>query len=202
VKGGRIMTRIVELLVAAGLLATLSVAPSTATSQEELVFDRSASLSIFSERIAEYAARRAELEALLPELKPSTDPAVFIAHRLKLAAAIKTVRPIARQGDFFTRGAGQVFRARIAKALQGRDVEKLLQDLFDEHPLTWGYHVRVYDSYPVWATREVPPILLQRLPELPDGIEYRVVDHDLAIVDTRANLILDVLPAAIARSDS
>ena len=124
------------------------------------------------------------------------------AERLKLAAAIKTVRPIARQGDFFTPAAGRVFRARIAKALQGREVEKLLRRLFEEHPLTWGYHVRVYDTYPVWATREVPPILLQRLPALPDGIEYRVVDHDLVILDTAANLILDVLPAAIAGSDS
>lgn len=171
-------------------------------SQEEAIVDRSAALSIFEERIAEYAALRGELEALLPELKPSTDPVVFIAHRIKLAAAIKTVRPIARQGDFFTPAAGQVFRARIAKALQGREVEKLLQRLFEEHPLTWGYHVSVYDTYPVWATREVPPILLERLPELPDGIEYRVVDHDLVILDTGANLILDVLPAAIARSDS
>ena len=54
-------------------------------------------------------------------------------------------------------------------------------------------------TYPSWATHEVPALLLQQLPVLPGGLQYRVVDHDLAILDVDANLVLDVLPAAIAR---
>jgi hypothetical protein len=183
-------------------VAALSIAAEGATPQEDTCCDRSAALRVFDERIGEYAALRRQLEALLPPLKPSTDPQVFITHRRRLAAAIKTARPVARQGDFFTAAAAQVFRGRIAEALQGRDVEELLRSLFEEHPPTWGYHVSVYDVYPDWATREVPPILVQRLPVLPEAIEYRIVDHDLVVLDTAANLILDVLPAAIAGSAS
>ena len=60
----------------------------------------------------------------------------------------------------------------------------------------------MYDSYPGWATREVPGMLLQRLPGLPDELEYRIVDHDLAILDADAALVLDVLPFAIAQAGS
>ncbi len=122
-----------------------------------------------------------------------------MTYRGKLAAAIKTARPRAGLGDFFDPSVAPVFRRLIAKALYGLDVEELLRDLFEEHPKTWGYRVSVYDSYPSWATHEVPALLLQQLPVLPGELEYRVVDHDLAILDVDANLVLDVLPAAIAR---
>ena len=59
--------------------------------------------------------------------------------------------------------------------------------------------MRVSDSYLSGATREVPGLLLQRLPALPEELEYRVLDHDLAILDADANLGLDVLRDSIGR---
>ena len=177
------MRTVIRLFVAGGVVTLLSGAAITATPQEEPFFDRAA-LCTFEDRVAQYAALHRELEALLPPLEPSTDPGLLVTHRSQLAAAIKSARPNARQGDLFTASVGYVFRGLIAEALLGRDVETLLRDLFEEeHPETWGYRLGVYDSYPDWATREVPAILLQQLPDLPEAFEYRVVDHDLAILD-------------------
>lgn len=195
------MANVIQAFVASGV-AVVSVAVVTTTLQETGFSSRPASLAAFEQRIAEYAGLHRRLEAQLPPLETSTVPERFIAHRTKLAAAIKAARPRAAQGDFFDASTAPLFRRLIDQALYGQDVEGLLKDLFEEHPRTWGYRVRVYDSYPSWATREMPGLLLRQLPVLPEELEYRLVDHDLAIVDADANLVLDVLPGALAFAGS
>jgi hypothetical protein len=195
------MARVIGMFVAGGILAVSSVAVVTAT-QRERDSSSPSTLAAFDERIAEYAALHRRLVAQLPPLETSTDPEVFITHRKRLAGLVKSARPRASQGDFFDPSVAPVFRRLIGEALYGLEVEELLRGLFEEHPGTWGYRVHVYDPYPSWATREVPAPLLRHLPVLPKELEYRVVDHDLAILDADANLVLDVLPAAIARGGS
>jgi hypothetical protein len=195
------MASVIGRFVAVGVITVLSIAVVTATPQER-GSSSPPTLAAFDDRIAEYVALHRRLVAQLPPLETSTEPERFITHRRTLAAAIKTARPRAGQGDFLDPAVAPVFRRLIEKALYGLEVEGILRDLFEEHPETWGYRVRVYDSYPSWATREVPAPLLHHLPVLPEELEYRVVDHDLAILDADANLVLDVLPAAIARAGS
>ena len=195
------MTRFVGALVAGGVLALSSLALITVTRQEESSPAQTA-LRAFGEHIAEYVAFHRRVEASLTKLDPSTEPELIFAYTKQLAAAIKAAQPKRRQGEFFTASVAPVFRDLIEEALHGHDVDMVLRDLFEEHPKTWGHSVRVYESYPNWATREVPVLILQRLPVLPEELEYRVVDHDLAIVDADANLVLDVLPAAIAGASS
>ena len=43
----------------------------------------------------------------------------------------------------------------------------------------------------------VPPNVLEALPELPEGVEFRFVDRYLALRDAESNLIIDFMPAAI-----
>ena len=40
-----------------------------------------------------------------------------------------------------------------------------------------------------------------QMPRLPDDIQYRFLDRDLILHDTRANLIIDRLPCAITCAD-
>ena len=49
-------------------------------------------------------------------------------------------------------------------------------------------------SVPLQST---PPTLLVNLPQLPPGLEYRVVGHHLVLMDSKANLIVDYIPNAI-----
>ena len=43
----------------------------------------------------------------------------------------------------------------------------------------------------------VPPCVLAALPELPQELQYRFLGRDLLLVDIGANLIVDILPAAV-----
>ena len=47
------------------------------------------------------------------------------------------------------------------------------------------------------ALATVPPLLLERLQRLPDGVEYRFMGRDLILRDSFSNLIVDVVPEAV-----
>ena len=47
------------------------------------------------------------------------------------------------------------------------------------------------------AEAEVMPTALERLPELPNELEYRFVDRDLVILDTETYLVVDILEHAL-----
>jgi len=190
------MATVITLLVA-GILAAPFAGGATATTQEGMDRDRAAALCTFEQRIDEYAVLRQQLEATLPPFVPSEDPMTFLRTRVAVATAIKDARPISEDTVIFTPPVANAFREVIARALAGRDVEALLRDLFAEHDVVESFHPRVYENYPEWATHEMPVVLLQYLPALPDDIQYRLVGHDLVLWDVHADLIIDVLRGAI-----
>jgi hypothetical protein len=58
--------------------------------------------------------------------------------------------------------------------------------------------LKVNSRYPATAPLPtVPPNLLVRLPQLPEELEYRIVNRDLILRDVNANLIVDFIPSAI-----
>jgi hypothetical protein len=58
--------------------------------------------------------------------------------------------------------------------------------------------LRINHAYPEHVPlQSTPPTLLQNLPRLPPDIEYRIVGHDLTLLDAKANLIIDLIPNAI-----
>jgi hypothetical protein len=59
-------------------------------------------------------------------------------------------------------------------------------------------NVAVNQPYPDGvAFTTVPPTLLLVFPKLPDEVVYRVVLHDLLLMDVKANLVVDVIPGII-----
>jgi len=43
----------------------------------------------------------------------------------------------------------------------------------------------------------VPPTLLINLPQLPREVAYRIVGHDLVLLDTEARIVVDFIGGAI-----
>jgi hypothetical protein len=41
------------------------------------------------------------------------------------------------------------------------------------------------------------PCVLNALPALPDELQYRLIGHDLALVDLHADLVVDILRDAV-----
>ena len=190
------MSRFIRVLLT-GLLVLPITGCVSASAQDEADAERAVTLKGFNERIGAYAAVHHRLEESLPPLSPSTSPRAALLNRTFLASAIKAARPRAKQGDIITNPVSLLFRRQLASALAGRDADAFLRELSDEHPTLEGFHVKVYDHYPDWASHEVPTVFLQVLPGLPEDIEYRVIGRDLILWDIHADLVVDVLIDAI-----
>ncbi len=95
----------------------------------------------------------------------------------RLASYDRSVHDAWCQTIVFAPPVDEFFRRRVREAL-GR-TERLLLAAADE------------------GLDELPPRLLQYLPELPPRIEYRFVQADLVLWDVDTEVIIDVLPDAL-----
>ena len=148
----------------------------------------------FSERVTAYLALQKKVEGKLSSQKETNDPERIKAHIASLAEGIRLARADARTGDVFN-GAAEQFRQIIredAKDRSIRDAFAAMQEVPSRTP------PRVNAAYPETAAlATVPPLILKRLQQLPEGVEYRFMGRDLILRDTKANLIVDLLAGAV-----
>jgi hypothetical protein len=152
----------------------------------------------FQQRVEAYASLHRQLErgqTPFAELKGTHARELARAY---LSAAIKKARSQARQGDVFGDG-GAVLRLALMAALSDPAAAKLKQRFELEPAGLVGLHPRIHDRLPDWAPDALPAAVLRYLPELPEDIEYRLLDHDLVLWDVHADLIVDVLHDAVPR---
>lgn len=172
----------VQLIFALGLSAQERVNPNAQT------------MAQFSERVAAYLSLQKKVEGKLTSQKETNDPEKIKAHIANLATGIRAARTAAKAGDIFN-GAAEQFRQVIredAKDRSVRDKFATMQEVPKRTP------ARVNADYPETAAlATVPPLILNRLQRLPDGLEYRFMGRDLILRDTKANLIVDVLHEAV-----
>lgn len=107
------------------------------------------------------------------------------ADQRAIAAGMRAARPSPQDGDLFTPLVAAAFHARINRALRG------------------GCKIAAADTFVVprpnhdaTATAPIPACLATALPRLPAELEYRTAGVVLALVDTHANLVIDVLHGA------
>ncbi len=62
-----------------------------------------------------------------------------------------------------------------------------------EHAEPVEGQIKVNAPYPPVPLQSTPPTLLANLPELPAGLDYRIVGHTLVLRDVQANLVLDFI---------
>ncbi len=155
----------------------------------------------FRRRLTDYDGVRERLDASLPPMVVSEDPAAILRVIEAHHGALLTARSGARQGDIFFKQIADRFRDLIRSSLRGTPPEVFIATITE----TDGSPVPrpcVNGSYPPGAAlTTMPPQLLQLLPALPAGLEYRFIDRDLILWDPHANLIVDFIPNALALSD-
>ncbi len=118
-------------------------------------------------------------------------------HQEALARKIREARPHARRGDIFGR-KGTAFRRTIADVLLGPRARHARATIQQAGAPLKAVRLRVNRPYPEGAPyTTVPPTLLQALPQLPEQLAYRIVDRDLALVDVKANLVVDFIHEAL-----
>jgi hypothetical protein len=135
------------------------------------------------------------------KLKPTTDVAELEKRRHALRQFMVAARPNAKQGDLFTPPVADLFRKLMAQAMDGSDGNKIRRSLQSAEPVAaeGASQIAVNHDYPNQKGQPLqssPASLLQSLPVLPKGLEYRMVGNILVLRDSEANLVVDYLPNA------
>ena len=151
-------------------------------------------LQDFKQRIDKYMELHKRLEKDTPPLKKVDDPAKIQASQQALAAAIRSERAGAKQGDIFTPEIAARFRKLLRPEVNEPGTKATIKD---DNPGAIPFKVNgPYPSKEPLST--VPPNVLASLPPLPKDIEYRFVNKHLILRDARANLIIDYIPNALS----
>ncbi len=90
----------------------------------------------------------------------------------------------------------------MAKAVEGPDGVEVRRSLQSVNSATAAQSAQIavnrdYPNQEGQPLQSAPATLLQNLPVLPKGLEYRMVGRILVLRDTEANLVVDYLPNAL-----
>jgi hypothetical protein len=184
-----------SLLLAASLLAAGSTVITAQTP--------AAPVEQFTAATRSYALTHRRIERMLGPLVISASADELIAHINAMGAAVNLERPHARQGDIFTAPVADVLRARIADALAANSLTPadVVTDEIPEGLNRASLALRVGGPFPWVLGHNMLPGVLAALPELPPELQYRFVFRDLVLVDVHANVIVDILPHALAATE-
>jgi len=190
----RVQSLLLATLLATGWSsATRGQEPSAAKEQPEKI----AGYKEFLERVQVYVTLHKSVESTLPALKPTDLPEMITAHQLALARKIREARPNAKQGDIFTEDSRDAFGRTVHDEFRGPHGHGARTTIRQGEPLS-KVHLRVNEPYPDGVPfTTVPPTLLLKFPKLPDQVAYRIVGHDLILLDVTANLVVDRIPEII-----
>jgi hypothetical protein len=110
-----------------------------------------------------------------------------------MAAGMRAARQSPADGELFTPAVASAFHARISGALKNSACDISVGERSFVVP-------RPNDD--AAATVAIPACLASVLPRLPEELEYRAAGVALVIVDTHANLVIDVLHGAFPSRDN
>jgi hypothetical protein len=162
-----------------------------------VIMEDIAATMVFQQRVSDYVTMHRLLEGPVPAPQVSTDMRTVRAAMHELAVRIQAARKDARQGDIFTPEVARMFHRRIASCLAQEEINALLAD--QRHGELKDATPQVNGVWPVTVPFDfVPPQLLATLPHLPPELQYRIIGRSLVLWDHHANLIVDVLPGALA----
>jgi hypothetical protein len=158
----------------------------------------------FQARIDKYLAIQKKAVGSVPSMsKQVNDPAVILDHEKRLAEAIRGLRPDAKVGEIFTPWLRSVITSAVKVQVQGKAGADAKATILGEgNPKSAespsAVKLTVNGPYPENAPLStVPPSVLMALPPLPKEIEYRFVGRNLILRDTKANIVVDILPNAL-----
>lgn len=175
----------VACAIAAGLvMLTLPVAAPAKPAAS------SAAPAEFEARVKEYLALHRKLETQLPKLPVQASPEQIDKNQRALGELLRSARPNARQGEFFTPEMQQFLGRLFDGVFTGKDGKTLLASIMDENPGIPELVVneRYPDSVPLST---MPPEVLSKLPRLEEDMEYRFVGRRLVLLDAHAHMIVD-----------
>jgi hypothetical protein len=166
-----------------GIAASQSEAAAQAVLDEDLASD-------FRRRADKYMKLHEKLQNLGDRQKQRDDISENMVSEQALAMRIRFARHDARPGDLFTAPIAMALRRALNPVLRGLPARGTRESIREDAPAT--FVLAVNGDYPAGASRSTMPTnVLQILPPLPKGLEYRIVDTHLVLMDRDANIVVD-----------
>jgi hypothetical protein len=186
----------VHTIMRLALLSLVLTAPTPvsdlaapAFAQEDRVNPHAAALSEFQHRLDEYLKLREELAQRLKPLSTTPSAADLTARQEALAAAIRAARKNAKPGDLVSPHVAELIVKICMDDFHFRNPE-VKRAALQEVPNTARPAInRTYPENEALAT--VPPLLLSKLPLLPDNLQYRFFGRHLVLLDGDTQIIID-----------
>jgi hypothetical protein len=132
-------------------------------------------------------------------MKQASDVSTLEKERNEARTAVQHIRANAKRGDIFTPDSVVAFKRLLKQTLSGPDGVKIAASLKHAEPFVPTALV-VNAPFPNergQPMQSVPASLLQNLPKLPKGLEYRLAGKALALRDVDANIVVDYIPDAL-----
>ncbi len=147
-------------------------------------------MSDFRRRADKYMKLHEKLQNLGDRQKQRDDISENLVSEQALAMRIRFARHDARPGDLFTAPIAMALRRALNPVLRGLPARVTRESIREDAPAT--FVLAVNGDYPAGASRSTMPTnVLQILPLLPKGLEYRIVDTHLVLMDLDANIVVD-----------
>lgn len=152
----------------------------------------------FQDRVHAYLELRKQAQKADPRIRDKATPEEIAKHRATLGAAIAKARNGAKRGDIFSPPIAAHIRAVVRNHLRGRAGAGAREKAKEGNPTVEGspepVTLKVNALYPDSApVSSVPPVLLRKLPALPEELQYRFVGRDLILLDATASIIVDYM---------
>jgi hypothetical protein len=180
-------------MIAVTLMAMLVpvIAQAGATVAQARTNPQAASLAEFQKRLDAYLALREDLSKKLKPMSPTADAAQLTTRQESLAAALRTARKNAKQGDLIPAPVAETIAVTVREDFHVRNpqVKKATLEEVPNSPLP-----TINKMYPAQAALPtVPPLLLEKLPRLPDNLQYRFYGRHVVILDGDTQIITDYI---------
>jgi len=159
--------------------------------RQDGVNDYGAATKAFLDRLEEYMTFHKNVEKMVPPITQTSSPEEIAKREAALGGMLIKQRPDAKEGDFFIKE----YQPYLIKIIRDDFSKRPVADrkaLLVELPKNVKIGVNMVYP-PVLPLATFPANLLKALPELPKGLEYRIVGRDLILRDVTGNVIVDVL---------
>ena len=157
-----------------------------------------AALLQFETSLQQYVQLHRRLEQQLPPLRAHSEAPDIFESSNAMASALQTARAQAQEGDIFRPEIAALVRTRISEALAARGFlpDEMVVASLEEADAHAALPV-VNGRFPWRRGAPMWPCVLDALPQLPPELQYRFVGRDLVLVDTHADLVVDILRNAV-----
>jgi hypothetical protein len=140
-----------------------------------------------------------QLQKLGTPPQTRTDVGENLVSQNALAMRLRFARHDARPGDLFTPPIAMALRRAMDPELRGLAALRTRESIREDAPDV--FVLVVNGDYPAGASRStMPGAVLNILPPLPTGLEYRIVDTHLILMDVDANIVVDYVLDVMCKS--